>query len=218
MYFCPNCNNVFDITKTSKQEGGNEELEFETSSDMTSSSSDLINEMKGGAKSDIYDDIIERILHHKKIDQNEITKISIDDLTKSNAYKKLKHHDREYIYNKFQDLLPLDKKKISKDDALKQTIEKAYFICNNCGYLKPIDEGTLIFSKVSSDISQSYSSSDTKDMIYSDIIPRTRKYVCPNSKCESHINFEKREASFFRMNNTFKVKYVCQACGTDFSL
>lgn len=214
MYFCPNCNNVFDITRTSNQEGGMDDIESIDTA--TSDSSSITINQAGGVKDDVYDDMVKKLLHHEKVEVGDIEKLSLDDFVKSNAYKKLKHHQREYVYNKFQDLIPLDKKKIIKEDALKQTIDKAYFICNNCGYLKPITEGTLIFSKVSSDVAQSYSTSDIKDMVHSDILPRTRKYLCPNNKCESHNNPEKREASFFRMNNTFKVKYLCQACGAVF--
>ena len=107
--------------------------------------------------------------------------------------------------------------RIFKCEKCKTNIVNPRAICNNCGYMKPIPEGTLIFSKVSTDIAQSYSTSDFKDMVYSDILPRTRKYICPNTKCESHTNPQKKEASFFRMNNTFKVKYVCQTCSTVFN-
>lgn len=216
MYFCPNCSNVFDITRTAKQEGGMMNFEgLETiSSSISSSGSD--DDIMIGGKLDIYDDIIDRFINHNTVESNEIEKLSLDELVKSIAYKKLKHNQREYVYNKFQDLIPLKNKKVMKEESLKQTIDKAYFICNNCGYLKPIMEGTLIFSQVSSDVAQSYSASDTKDMKHSDILPRTRKYLCPNTKCESHIDLNKREASFFRMNNMFKIKYICQTCGTMF--
>ena len=217
MYFCPNCNNVFDITKTSTKGGAKSDIsDMEIEAAMQSESSEE-NILMGGAKNDIYTDIITKLLHNGKISDEEIAEISLDNLVKSSTYKKLKHAEKEVVYNKLQDLVPLEKKKVLKEETVKQQVDKAYFICNNCGYMKPIPDGTLIFSKVSTDIAQSYSSSDFKDMIYSDILPRTRKYICPNTKCESHSNPQKKEASFFRMNNNFKVKYVCQACGTIFS-
>ena len=76
--------------------------------------------------------------------------------------------------------------------------------------------GTLIFSKYSNDISQSYTSKDSSIMKYSDILPKTRKYKCPNSECESHHDLSKKEATFFRMNNNVQIKYICNACDTSF--
>jgi len=184
MYFCNNCNNVFDITKSSTQSGG-----------------------------DIYGNLINKILDNLTIDKKEIEGLSLNELINNSNYKKLKNKHKEYVYNKFQDLIFIRKK---QENDGNNKYEKVYFICNNCGFKKPIDEDTLIFSKVSSNISQNYSTTDFKDMINCDILPRTRKYICPNSKCESYIDIKKREASFFRMNNTFQVKYICHACGTIF--
>lgn len=210
MYFCPNCNNVFDITKSSSQAGGgyisSEESELTTTSDS-------FNMVGSGPESD-YDNIIKKVLHDEEIKSNDLDKISLDDLIKTTAYKKLNSKQREFVYNHIQDLMPLEKKKIIKEDIGSQSSEKAYFICKNCGYMKPIEDGTLIFSRVSSDIAQSYTTNDYKDMAFSDIIPRTRKYLCTNEKCISHKDNLKREAVYFRLNNSFKVKYICLACGT----
>jgi len=219
MYFCPNCNNVFDITKGTSQAGGEIQESSSEDNNMTTTSSLNIKEMFGGAKGgkdDAYDEIINKLMKTDKIDKKELDKFSLEELMKSDAYKKLKHKQKEHIFNKIQDMLPIEQKKLFTLEETKQQLEKAYFICNNCGNRKPIEKGTLIFSKVSSDIAQSYSSSDVGDMKYSDILPRTRKYICPNAKCESHTNPQKREAVFFRMNNTFRVKHICQACDTVF--
>ena len=127
--------------------------------------------------------------------------------------QKLKSVEKEYVHNKLNDLLPLNKKKIADG---KQITDNAQFICNNCGYTEKIKAGTLIFSKYSNDISQSYSTDDSSIMEFSDILPRTRKYKCPNSECVSHNDLSKREATFFRMNNNVKIKYICNACHTSF--
>ena len=174
MYFCPNCNNVFDITKS----------QYDT-------------KKTGGA--------------------------NISQSSKSNAADNRYQHsinkpNEEILINDDQDKFTseiLRQKQISENNTTKSA-GNAYFICNNCGFSRPIDKQTLIFSKTSNDISQNYSTSDFKDMLYSDILPRTRRYYCPNTKCESHNKPEKKEASFFRMNNTFKVKYICHACGNSF--
>lgn len=208
MQFCPNCNNVFDITKSSVQNGG---LIDDKLNDIEN-----VN-LEGGAVMDNYDEIIRKIIDNETISKNNLDKVSLDELTKSIGYKKLKYRQREYIFNKLQDLLPIEKKKIVKEQLQKQQMEKAFYICKNCGYLKQIEEGTLIFSKVSPDIAQSYTTTDLRTMASSDILPITRKYICPNDKCESQHDLTKREASFFRLNNSFRIKYICLACKTAFT-
>lgn len=187
MYFCPNCNNVFDITKN-PHEG---------------------KEQQGGAKD--YITIIDKIINKEEITKADVEKFNLENLIKDPTYKKLKVDQKELVYNTIQQLLPAEKKIKEKEEAP----EKAYFICKNCGFLKPVDDGTLIFSRVSNDISQSYTASDSASltaMASSDILPKTRKYVCTNSNCISHTDPSKREACFFRMNNSYKIKYICLAC------
>lgn len=206
MYFCPNCDNIFDITKLSKQIGGSGDTVATTSSLHSS-------DFAGGAN--IYADVIDNILKKIEIEPDIIDKINLEDLVKSNEYRKLSVKQKELIFNSINELLPINKKRILKEDE-KKSDEMAYFVCNNCGYLKPIPEKTLIFSRVSNDISQSYSSSDIQEMAFSDILTRTRKYVCPNNSCPSHSTPNLREAIFFRKNNTFKIIYICTACYTSF--
>lgn len=212
MYFCPNCNNVFNITKGDssagkKYVGGDNEENQEMKAELGL-------HLEGGA--DLYDRVITKVMSGEELDKKDIDSISLDELMQSFAYKKLKLKQKQFIYNKIQELLPLDKKQIFNENETKQNTEKAYFICTNCGYKKPIKKNTLIFSKVASDVTQNYVSSDVIDMKYSDILPRTRKYLCPNKSCDSHEDFNKREAVFFRTNNTFKVKYICLACDAIF--
>ncbi|AYV82267.1 MAG: DNA-dependent RNA polymerase subunit Rpb9 [Homavirus sp.] len=167
------------------------------------------NSQDGG---DIYEDIIQKILDNLPI---TIKNINVDELIKSQAYKKLKIKHKEYIDNKIQDLLPLEDKKIIKNKMEKPLDELlAYFVCNNCGYATKIIPGTNIFSRKSEDISQNYAVSDYSDQLYSDIVARTRKYICPNKECESHKDNKKREAVFIRLLNTYRIKYICSACKT----
>jgi hypothetical protein len=166
---------------------------------------------KGGAE---YETMIQAILNKEEPD---MSKVNLEDLVKSSAYKKLKSKQKEYVYNTIQDLLPKEDKKLiqEKTDKIGDQ-EKAFFVCNNCGFLKKIDAQTLIFSRTSESISQSYNVQDFSDMLNSDILQTTRKYVCPNEKCESHKDPMKREAAFFRLNNTNKIKYICRTCSVSF--
>lgn len=192
MFFCPNCNNIFNITSLSKD-----------------------NKLEGGAKLVDYNDLIKKILSKAIIDESQIQDLSIENLLKQETYNNLKSTYKEYVYNKVMELTKVQENKL-KNTEIKESNDEVYFICNNCGTTKRVKENTLIFSKVSNDISQSYVATDLSDMQYSDILPITRIYICPNVDCESHKNLEKREAKFFRLNNSFRLKYICLACNTTF--
>ena len=192
MYFCPNCNNIFDITRNPQEEKEKTKV--------------------GGGSKD-YTVIIDKILKDEEITPANVINLNLNTLIKEVSYKKLKIKEKELVYNKIQELLPTEKKLIN--DLSDSKNDKAYFICKNCGFLKPIDEGTLIFSRVSSNISQTYTATDDASldaMTNSKILPRTRKYICDNSDCISHTDPTKKEACFFRMNNSYQVKYICLAC------
>jgi hypothetical protein len=188
MFFCHNCDNLFNITNLTQQKGG-----------------DRVN----------YDEIVKKILAKEQIDKATIPLLSVNELIKQESYNNLKSAQKEYIYNKIADLTKLNEGNL-KNVEVKDVPDKVYFLCTNCGTTKKIKENTLIFSKVSNDISQSYVASDLTNMQYSDILPITRKYICPNDKCMSHNDLEKREAKFFRLNNSMRLKYICLACDTTF--
>lgn len=190
MFFCHNCNNIFDITN-------------------------IPHSQKGGAKTVDYNEIIKKILLKDNIDELTAKDLSIGELIKQEAYNSLKPTHREYVYNKIMELTKINESKL-KNTELKEEPDKVYFLCKNCGTSKKIKENTLVFSKVSNDISQSYVATDLSVMQYSDILPITRKYICPNEKCKSHTDLDAREAKFFRLNNSYRLKYTCLACNTTF--
>lgn len=203
--FCPNCNNILDITKSTGQVGGAKDEQNDQTSDSESSTEHQTSKS-----------LVQKLLQNYKIDSETVSSMDLDDIVKSDEYKKLDVDQKEYVFNKIQDLKPSTEKKESFEKTVTKTTDKAYFICNSCGYLKPIEEGALIFSRVSSDIVQNYAGSEVNDMKFSSILPRTRKYICPNKKCESHNDDSKREAVFFRLNNTYRIKYICLACDVIF--
>jgi RNase P subunit RPR2 len=92
----------------------------------------------------------------------------------------------------------------------------AQFFCKNCNYTQNIINKTLILSKKSKFLSQSFDTSDYGNMVFSDILPITREYTCPNKECPSHTNPIKKKAKFFRKNNSFVLKYICVSCNTKF--
>lgn len=218
MFFCSKCNNFYDITKFGNQKGGDILIGGATSSE-TSESSESIMSPKNIDKNDIYNILVNKVMQNETdtIKPADIEKIHMGELFKHPAYKKLKQSEKEYVFNSLSDLLPKEQKKILEEKTDSTVENLAYFLCNNCGNMEKIMPGTLIFSKTSQAISQSYSTSDSKEMVNSDILPRTKKYLCPNKSCLSYKDPKKKEAVFFRKNNSFEIKYICVECKTEFS-
>ena len=189
MEFCPDCGTKFDIAKVSekflKQKGGN-----------------------------VYNKIINKLTSEELDDDISILLQTVkpEELIRHPSFKKLPNDEKEKVYNKIQDLLPKNKKKISKT---KQPVQKEKllerFICNNCGLTKPIKEGMMIYKKTST-TKAAHTFDDFKNIKYSKILPYTRKYICPNSKCPGIKNPAKHEAKFFRPSGSYEVIYYCMAC------
>lgn len=195
MFFCPNCNNAYDIarTVTDIQSGGKN-----TSSESSSQN---------------YEDIVNKIIAGDDTISDDVNDLDITLFLKSIAYKKLSSKKKELVYNKIQDKLPESKKLLIQNKTTEANESNAaFFVCKNCIYNVPIKDSTLIFSKSSSDITRSYTSTTDANKIYSEILPLTRKYICPNTKCESHKDLTKREAIIYRIHNSFGVKYKCTSC------
>ena len=114
MYFCPNCNNVFDITKGFSDKIGGKDINDNTTSQYIKDSPTT---KKGGANVDI-NKIIKNILDKEDINENILDNISIENIIKSNEYKNLKTTEKEYVNNKLHDLLALDKKKLLKENRI----------------------------------------------------------------------------------------------------
>lgn len=107
-----------------------------------------------------------------------------------------------------------DKNDIENNDVLDDNINyNASFICKYCGNTEPIKPQTILIKKLyKTIINETNESSHYENMSNVDYYPRTRKYVCHNTKCKSHDNFEEREAIFYRISGSFKIQYICTSC------
>ena len=189
MFYCPKCLNIYNITKSIK-------------------TSDQLGQI-GGSKLDV---IIEKILSNEDIEDDKI-KLDEDDLIQLNkidSYKKLQNKQKDYVFNYLNDMIQ-KKKIINKDNKI---AKKMYFICKSCENNEPIKEGSMIISRQSNKEITNETGFNSKEYLEMKIYPRTRQYSCFNSKCESHKNSEKKSAMFMRINGTYKIRYICEACET----
>jgi hypothetical protein len=187
MFYCPKCLNIYNITKSIK-----------IKEDLT---------QKGGDNK--IDDIIQKLLENENLDDHKFTENDLENLEKSQNYKKLSAKQKDYIYNFIND--KVEKKTPKNPDTYNKNM---YFICKNCGNYEIIKDGTIIASKENSKNVVSESNFNAKEYLQMSILPRTRQYDCPNDKCESHKNASKKSAAFMRLPNSYKMRYICESCET----
>lgn len=201
MFYCPNCNNIYDITKNIPE---NPNTTSETPSQV-SSTTDLQVPNKNTISS-----IVRDIVNKKDVDEDIMKNITIDTLLDNIVYKRLGERNKKVVYDKFVELIP--------DFANPpQITSNAYFMCTNCGNHEPIKSNTLIINKtyteeVGDDDDIDNSIEKYKKMVHNDILPITRNYICPNKNCKSHSDHSLRSAKFFRNPSSFRVRYICMEC------
>ncbi len=184
MFYCPKCLNIYNITKSIKTQSG-------------------------GNKTLI--DIITKLLNNEDIDDKiKFSQDDIDELNHIQEYKKLTNKQKDYIYNFINEKIT---KKISNDKT--NTPKNMYFICKNCGNTELIKESTMICSRENNINNISNDSNfNVKEYLHMKILPRTRQYNCPNNNCKSHNSVTEKSAIFMRLNNSYKIRYICESCET----
>ena len=80
--------------------------------------------------------------------------------------------------------------------------------------MRPINDGTLIFSRSFGIDTDDIDSSHNPDLVNEPTLLRTRRYKCSNEKCPSHTDPTKREAVIYRKGDTYQVDYICTTCKT----
>ena len=220
MFFCPKCDNMFSITKNPpvlQQFGGkNELLDTPTTPTTPTTVSDSSDIPKNTNNID-YNDIVNQILRNNNInlDDYNINIDNINKITKLDVYKKLTPQYKEIVYNRLMDFLSIEDKKKASFVVSTDQISSAYFICNNCAYFEPINNGTVVISKISHYESRDkIDHTDYKNISHIKTLPHTRNYICHNDKCESHSDHSKRDAVFYRLHGSYRVRYVCKQCFT----
>lgn len=190
MLFCPDCDNILDISKNSKKKNT---LIFDTPDNVSDSDNEDNEDV-------IFTKIITKILNDTDLNESELEKQTL--LIKSTPYLNLNKIDKKKVDVKLEKLL-------KETDITKN----AYFVCNNCLYSKIIDSKTLITSRVCASKTNNYiNNKNFKNMIHNKCLPISRAYICVNKDCKSHIEHALREAVFYRID--MQVWYACKACNS----
>jgi hypothetical protein len=94
--------------------------------------------------------------------------------------------------------------------TMDQKLRQGYYICDTCNKkMKIVSEEILYHRSVTNVYNVCY---DTSDIIYDVTLPRTKRYNCTNKQCETHKTPDIKEAIFYRLPNSYAVKYVCTVC------
>lgn len=162
----------------------------------------------------------------------DITKTyNVNDIDESKIFKKVNDVFKEYEINKNlnnckaefkkEELEKSTKyKKLSDNDKLEfnkifvsTNIIGAQFKCNNCNFMKEINETVLIFEYNVIDNFNSIKTIEENELFSKNpILPRTRDYICKNINCLTYTDNSDKEAVFFRDKNSYKVNYICCTC------
>lgn len=86
--------------------------------------------------------------------------------------------------------------------------------CRTCGYEAPSDETVLLTKTYKWDEGVRFGGLPA-EIIYDPSLKRTIHYTCPNEKCETHQDADKKEAVFSRESESnLKQIIVCAVCHT----
>lgn len=211
MLFCPNCNNILNISKNPPKKKldiiGNL-----TTPDTISESYDekIVEPEKNDKQNETYDQLIDKLINEEVIPDSILLDINFTQFTKSKSFQKLDKKQKSLIQTKLSSYI----EKI--DDAT-----NAYYFCKNCLYSKIIDAGSLIITRVAggtndTTVTKYVNFNKLKNRIYDKSLPVTRNYICINNKCDTNKtdNTRKdREAVFYRLGTSMQVWYTCKVCG-----
>jgi len=102
---------------------------------------------------------------------------------------------------------------------MQKNISQFYLSCTNCATTYFLEPGIVIDS-INFEKSAIINDEDVKIRTSDPTLPRTKDYICPNSKCltntkksDKNILLEK-EAVFYRSGKEFNIKYICCQCNT----
>lgn len=136
----------------------------------------------------------------------------------------LERTDLESFLNK-KNMKLVDKNKIlDQYDSMrsrKQNISKYIIKCTSCGESYILHPETVIYSLNFGKDQISFNDDDIDLKIYDQTLPRTKDYICPNSKCETNIknfNNNNKEAIFYRASKSYHMKYACVNCKTSWNI
>lgn len=188
MFTCEKCGSLYNITK------------------------DVRNVQKGGKINKTISDIHQQFMDNDMVDSTRLEKITFNDLVNNEIYEKMTSKNKKRLVSKIK---AVDKNFISGGQDADQDIvsNASYFICKFCQNHKPIEPGTLLYSKSYTSV-QDQDNENYKNYVDDNTLLRTRNYICKNKNCPTHTNAKDKQAVLTK-NNQHQIVYICTTCKTD---
>jgi hypothetical protein len=187
--FCDNCLNLMAITSNVFND-----------SDKTTIKTDSITQTN--KYYEITEDDINNLLNNGEINF-DITQESYNNLIESELFNSFDNNVKTKIINRLMDKLNKNKKNNKNIVSNKNY----YFYCNNCGFNVDIKPQTLIYSNITTNIDNNF-----LNYKHDKTLPKTKNYTCVNEKCTTHKNPLTKEATFYRIDKTYDIRYICHIC------
>lgn len=138
------------------------------------------------------------------------------DITKLNLKESNKEIENDINTEDMQTMIINKYRQIVKSQ---KNISSFYLSCTNCATTYFLEPGTILDSinYERSIVSNDY---DSKIRAHDPLLPRTKDFICPNSKCVSNIKktdkkvLIEKEAVVFRNTKEYNVTYICCQCNT----
>lgn len=158
---------------------------------------------------DFYQRILSKVEADEELTDDQIARIEIKDMIKSQYYRDLK--SKSVIKKK---ILTMIEDMGNSDDNT-----EFYLFCSNCGYSRTLDSNFHVLSKNADGVASTHDYFDedkTRLIVHSGIYPRTREFNCPNKDCSSQRGTPTTptEACMVRDANSYHMTYVCVNCLT----
>jgi len=211
--FCKICENFMDITNNVSVSNKEDDMETETETEVESSDYDVTSSSKKSKKTSftvLNEDILEKVLNGSIL-EIEIDEKDINDKNKISYFNKLTSNQKTLLINRLYEKIPKSQK-IPKE--ISTNVKLSYFYCKNCGHNEKIPNKMLIFNRSNEKSSVDNFNTNFLNYKYDPLLPRTKKYTCNNTTCITHKQPEKKRALFFRVSNTYVIKYICLECNS----
>jgi len=205
MQFCPECDNILDISKNKPKNVKTTSLSSTpTTVSMTNENindNDDINDINDEDK--IIEDIITKIIKGDKIIESDLEDLNMNRILKSKKYTSLDKKQKSIIQTSLTTLF----------DKIENLIN-AYYYCSNCSYHRSIKPGMNVLSRMNTNTTNTFINLEKqKNMVYTKTLGYTTNYKCINQDCITNKNKNsEREAVMYRNNGSLQIWYACKKC------
>ena len=165
---------------------------------------------KGGKINNALNNFFKKIKAGEKLTESDISKISYNNLKNDERYERMTKKDQNNIRKKIK-AIDKDFYNDNDDENNNENISHgAFYICKFCSNYKKIKPGEIIYSKnyEQTDDSDNYY---FKNLVHDNTLPRTKNYICGNSKCKTHNDPSLKEAVLTK-NSLGQIIYICCEC------